>query len=98
VAPVPKYQPHRLLLPFLAHLKVVDVALFLKNAGDLHLELGTGHFHPLVPGVNTVPDASEHVRDGVRSCHRSPLGRGYTVDGIWGEHIRALSSSPSAVY
>src|SRR5271157_1124583 len=72
VVPVSKHHSQCLLLRFLAHLEVVDVALFLENAGDLHLELGTGHLHALVTGVNAVPNPSEHVRDGVRSCHKSP--------------------------
>src|SRR6185503_1601685 len=53
--------------------EVRDVALVLQDAGDLGLQLGRGDVDLDQPRPHPVPDAGDHVRDGIRHVHRTYL-------------------------
>src|SRR5580700_4436994 len=60
-----------LLDAFFGHLEVGDVALFFQDARDFGLQLGSRHVHLRVAGLDRVPDASQHVGNGI-ARHISP--------------------------
>src|SRR5579883_2146 len=51
--------------PFFGDLEVGDVAFFFQNARDFRLELGSGHIHLGVPGLDRVAHARQHVGNGI---------------------------------
>ena len=64
-------------------LVVGDVALFLQNAGNLQLQLGGRNIHFLVPCVDRVANARQHVCDRIGQPHRllllmSPVRSAFT--------------------
>src|SRR6266496_196654 len=68
------------LLAVLDGLEVRDVALVLEDAGDLALQLGSGHVDLGQPCPDPVPDPGGHVRDGIGHVHRElPLASAYQL-------------------
>ena len=60
------------LRAFFGHLEVDNVALFLEDARDFHLQLGRRHVHLRVARPDRVAHASQHVGDGIDvSCYCS---------------------------
>src|ERR1700693_5679051 len=59
---------------FLGQLEVHDEALFLQNAGDLHLQLRGGHVHLGMMRHLSIADARQHVGDWIGCGHNlSPV-------------------------
>src|SRR6185369_13475799 len=54
-------------------LEVLDVALVLQDAGELHLEARRRDVGLLVAGGQRVPDAGEEVGDGIGHVHLALL-------------------------
>ena len=59
-------------LGVVGHLVALDVALLVEDVGEGFLHLGARHADVVVHGDVGVPDAREHVGDGVGHRHRSP--------------------------
>src|SRR5208337_2485634 len=54
---------------FFGRLEVRDIALFLQDAGNLRLQLGSWNVHFLVPCADRVADARQHVCDRIGQPH-----------------------------
>src|SRR5215469_18065948 len=70
VAAVLQIDAHDLVSVFFRCLEVGDVALFLQNAGNLHLQLGSGNIYLLVTRINRIANARQHVCDRIGQPHR----------------------------
>ena len=67
-------------LPAVVDVPVVgDVALVLEDARDLRLQPGSRHVDLGQPRPHPVPDAGDHVRDGIRHVHRTYLSGCYQL-------------------
>src|SRR5215469_7901527 len=55
---------------FFRRLEVRNVAFFLQNAGNLQLQLRSGHIDFLVPGADRIANARKHVCDRIGQLHR----------------------------
>src|SRR5688500_13147023 len=53
----------------LGHAEVADVALALQHLGDRDLGLGRRHFHRRLADGGRIPDADQHVGDGISHAH-----------------------------
>src|SRR5215472_7426068 len=70
VAAVLQIDAHDLVSVFFRCLEVRDVALFLQNAGNLQLQLGSGNIYLLVTRINRIANARQHVCDRIGQPHR----------------------------
>src|SRR5512138_3031341 len=57
----------------LDHPQVGDVALVLEDVGDRHLGLGGRHLHRRLADRGRIPDADQHVGDGISHAHGNSL-------------------------
>src|SRR6185437_8111739 len=55
---------------FFRRLVVRDVTLFLQDAGNLQLQVGSGYIHLLVPRADRVANSRQHVCDRIGQLHR----------------------------
>src|SRR5690606_13344390 len=53
----------------LDHARTADVALVLQHLGDGHLGLGRRHLHRRLADRRRIPDAGQHVGDGISHAH-----------------------------
>src|SRR5215472_16486615 len=70
VAAVLQIDAHDLVSVLFRCLEVRDVALFLQNAGNLQLQLGSGNIYLLVTRINRIANARQHVCDRIGQPHR----------------------------
>src|SRR5690606_22236884 len=57
----------------LGHAQVADVAFVLEDGGDGDLDLGGRHLHRRLANRGRIPDADQHVGDGISHAHGSSL-------------------------
>ena len=90
--------PDGLLRAFLGQLVVDDVALFLQDPGDLHLQPRGGHVHLRVARLERVADSRQHVgdRDPMSSSSSSPFAGLYQLALITPGISPASASLPEA--
>src|SRR5450631_676676 len=75
---------------FFRRLEVRDIALFLKDAGNLRLQLGSWNIDFLVPGADRVTDARQHVCDRIGQPHRLLLLKPPVRSVSTGEPVSSL--------
>src|ERR1039458_9766220 len=79
---------------FFRRLEVRDIALFLQDAGNLRLQLGSWYVHFLVPRANRVADARQQVCDRIGQPHRLLLLEPPVRSASTGEPVSSLLLSP----